>query len=467
MDLQVIRKINRLWEGVYPYLSRYIMDLYGHQEGDVLELGPFSGGIAKGLLSLSPEWKVVVAGEPPDLFAPLQEEIDKAHHTQKMMIKPSPLSLLVFLDQSFDLVIFRGAFFFLTPAILREVYRVLRPGGFAILGGGYGPYTPQALIGEIAEESKRLNHLLGKRWINEVELTRMIQEASLEKEAEISQEGGLWVILKKKKEEGGVGEGGDFGLVEALCLRDHEIISLVGGGGKTTLMFSLARELQERGLKVITTATTKIFEPPREQAPYLVIEEDQAQARGLVREGLRRHGHITLATQRFPGGKIGGVSPELIGRMPQELSVDHIIVEADGAKGLPIKAPENHEPVVPPTTSLLIPMVGIDALGRPLNEEEAFRPGRIAELTGTKQGDPITHQVIATLINHPQGLIKGAPPGVRIIPFLNKVETTEGLNGAREVAREVIQKGEGRIERVVLGRLFSRRPIVEVIQRGD
>jgi SAM-dependent methyltransferase len=64
------------------------------------------------------------------------------------------------LRASFDLVIYRGAFFFLTPEIIKETYRVLKPTGRALLGGGYGPLTPSEEIAKIAEESKRLN----KRW---------------------------------------------------------------------------------------------------------------------------------------------------------------------------------------------------------------------------------------------------------------------------------------------------------------
>lgn len=465
MDHRVIREVNRLWEKVYPHLSRYIMDLYGLQDGDVLELGPFSGGITKGLLSFSKHLKAVISWDRLEVFDSLEQEIRGTSNGERLLFKPSSASPLVFLDQSFDLVVFRGAFFFLTPSILGEVYRVLRPGGLAIVGGGYGAYTPQALIEEIAEESKRLNQLLRKQWITRQDLAGMIQETALEGKAEISEEGGLWVILKKgRKRALGAGE---FGFREALSLRPREIISLVGGGGKTTLMFSLARELRDRGLMVITTTTTKIFEPTREQTSHLVIEGDHARAIELMREGLGSYGHVTMAAERFPGGKIGGVGSDFIEKIAQKLPVDQIIIEADGAKGLPIKAPGDHEPVVPPSTSLLIPMAGIDALGRPLGEMAAFRPDRVAELTGVKIGDPIIPQTIAALIIHPQGLIKGVPPRSRIIPFLNKVETQEGLKGGREVAHEVLRNGGQQVERIVLGRLFYRHPIVEVIRRKD
>jgi probable selenium-dependent hydroxylase accessory protein YqeC len=461
MDLPLIEKINRLWEPIYPYLSRFAFDIFGSEEGDVLELGPFAGGIAKGLHSLSSEFRVVLADASPGIFDDLQEEIRNSPLAQRMMSVSSPLSPLIFLDKSFDLVVCRGAFFFLTPAMLQEIYRVLRPGGCALVGGGYGPVTPQTLIDEIAEESKQLNLLLGKQWMEQEDLTQMIQEASLQEDAEIIRKGGLWVILRR----GGEGEK-PRRLADALSLGAHEVIALTGGGGKTALLFVLAKELLNKGLRVITTTTTKIFEPDHEKAPSLVIEADQRKALTSIKDGLLQNGHVTFAAHRFPEGKIGGVDPQLIKRMAQELPVDHIIVEADGALKLPLKAPGEHEPVIPLATTLLVPIVGIDALKKPLNEETAFRPERIAELTGARLGDPITPQLIASLIFHPQGLCKGVPSGARITPLINKVETTEGLTGARAVAREVLEKGD-EIERVVLGRLFFHYPIVEIIERRN
>jgi probable selenium-dependent hydroxylase accessory protein YqeC len=461
MDPNIIIKLNTLWERIYPYLSRFVMDIYRKQEGDVLELGPFAGGIAQGILSSATEFRIVVADTSPHLlFDSLREEMRKTSYAHRLLIKSSPLFPLGFLDQSFDLVIFRGAFFFLNPAILQKIYRVLKPGGCAIVGGGYGPNTPQTLIDEIAEESKQLNQLLGKPWMTQEDLTKMIQAASLQEKAEISAEGGLWVILRK---------GGDKEksppLTDTLSLRSHEIIALTGGGGKTALLFALAKELRDKGLRVITTTTTKIFEPMPDQAPCLIIEADEEKPMASVKEGLKRNDHVTFAAQRFPEGKIGGVDPQLIGRMARELPIDHIIVEADGAKKLPIKAPGDQEPVIPTATTLLIPIVGIDALGKPLNGETAFRPERIAALTGARLGDPITPQLIAMLITHPQGLCKGAPQKARIIPLINKVETTEGLAGAREVGAEVL-KNEQRIEKVVLSRLFFHHPIVEIMENS-
>jgi SAM-dependent methyltransferase len=101
------------------------------------------------------------------------------------------------LRASFDLVIYRGAFFFLTPEIIKETYRVLKPTGRALLGGGYGPLTPSEEIAKIAEESKRLNYQLGKKWISIGELKEMVRVAEMERDSKILEEGGLWLLLEK------------------------------------------------------------------------------------------------------------------------------------------------------------------------------------------------------------------------------------------------------------------------------
>jgi hypothetical protein len=97
----------------------------------------------------------------------------------------------------FDLVIYRGAFFFLTTQTIKETFRILKPGGKALLGGGYGPRTPPEEIGKIADESRRLNYRLGKKWISRGELEEMVREAGMETCSKILEEGGLWLLLKK------------------------------------------------------------------------------------------------------------------------------------------------------------------------------------------------------------------------------------------------------------------------------
>jgi probable selenium-dependent hydroxylase accessory protein YqeC len=84
------------------------------------------------------------------------------------------------------------------------------------------------------------------------------------------------------------------------------MISLVGAGGKTSLMFALAKDLQHRKKKVITTTTTKIFQPGPEESPKVILGGIDALKE--IESGLALHGHITWAAESIADHKLRGVS---------------------------------------------------------------------------------------------------------------------------------------------------------------
>jgi probable selenium-dependent hydroxylase accessory protein YqeC len=255
-------------------------------------------------------------------------------------------------------------------------------------------------------------------------------------------------------------------LKEALDIKPGEIISLVGGGGKTTLMFALARELASDNSCVLTTTTTKIFKPLPSQTPFLLLETNEEKMVKTLAQNIDRYRHITLARKRLLSGKLEGISPDLLVRLARLERVSCIIVEADGANQRALKAPNSTEPVIPDNTSLLIPVVGVDAVGCRLTEENVFRAEIVSELIGLPPGEVISAESIAFLITHHQGIIKGSPDVARIIPFVNKVDLDKGLSRGRDLADKILAVKHPRIERVILGQVQSPEPVVEVIQEG-
>lgn len=252
-------------------------------------------------------------------------------------------------------------------------------------------------------------------------------------------------------------------LKEALDIKRGEVISLVGGGGKTSLMFALARELSESGKSVITTTTTRIEEPSPEQTEMLIVEADGDRLMALARQHLGSARHITVARERLPDDKLKGISPELVDRLAGVGMAYCIIVEADGAGGRPLKAPIEKEPVIPPNTSLVIPVVGVEAAGCRLSEKDVFRTDTVAGLLGLPLGATVSAEHIAFLVTHPKGMTKGSPPQARIIPFINKMDMDGAVEKGREVARKILEMKHPRIDRVVLGQAKSAEPVVEVI----
>lgn len=251
---------------------------------------------------------------------------------------------------------------------------------------------------------------------------------------------------------------------QALDIRPREVISLVGGGGKTTIMFALARELTSNGNHVIMTTTTRIIKPLSSETQLLLIETDDEQMIKTLLQNVDKYCNITLASKRFPSGKLIGISPELVDRLSELDQAPYIIVEADGASRKSLKAPNLTEPVIPGSTSLVIPVVGVDAAGRPLTRDYVFRPEIASSLSGTPLGAAISTEAIARLITHPQGIIKGSPVHSRIIPFINKVDLKDGLSIGRDVAHRILAKRHPQIERVLLGQAHLTEPVVEIIE---
>ena len=242
-----------------------------------------------------------------------------------------------------------------------------------------------------------------------------------------------------------------------------DVVSLVGGGGKTTLMFALAREVASDGGYVITTTTTKILEPLPSEAPLLFLEPDEGELMRLLLENLDKHRHITLTMGKLASGKLVGIRPEFVVKLAGLSQVSCIVVEADGAAHRSLKAPNSTEPVIPINTSLVIPVVGVDAVGCRLTEKDVFRPEIVSNLLGLPLGEIISPGAIASLITHQQGIIKGSPEQARIIPFINKVDLDEGLSKGRDLADKVQAMRHPQIKQVVLGQARSPEPVIEVI----
>ncbi len=195
--LELIKGIDRLWEPVYPHLTRHIEELYGRRGGTVLEIGPFSGVI----FSLSKKGvadRCLIASFPPGMGGFFKEQAEKAGISTVEVVESDP-TLIGIESATVDLAIFRGAFFFpsLFDADLAAVSRVLRRGGLAFVGGGFGKYTPDSFILPLGKRSRELNLQLGKVEIDEQTLRDRITESGLTGEAQVINEGGLWVILKK------------------------------------------------------------------------------------------------------------------------------------------------------------------------------------------------------------------------------------------------------------------------------
>lgn len=214
------------------------------------------------------------------------------------------------------------------------------------------------------------------------------------------------------------------GLIDLLGVGDRELVSFTGGGGKTTLLLGLGEELAGRGDEVVITTTTKLG---LDQASEAVVCWSDAGAE--VRSALQLSSPVFVLSDR-DDHKVRGFGPGSVDRLFSEVPSCHILVEADGSRGRPLKAPAAHEPVVPSATTLAVVVVGIDAIGRPLSEA-AHRSVRAEALTGRRANDLVDPETAAAVISHPAGGLKGIPDHARVVVAVTKVAATSEKAAAR------------------------------------
>jgi len=245
-------------------------------------------------------------------------------------------------------------------------------------------------------------------------------------------------------------------LISALGLGPREHIAIVGGGGKTSLCFALAEELLQTGRKVITTTTTKVWHKEANRAPCRVFCPSGSPSYEDLKEELKRDGHVFVAQRLLESGKVEGITRAMADSFFKDLQVDYVIIEADGAAGRPVKAPAAHEPVIPSSATMVIAVIGLEAMGRPLDPEIVFRPGLFREITGLEDGETITPAALASVFQSPNGLFKGAPDAARRIAFLNKLDLLASEEEGRALARLLLRDPHAPVERVVMGSIEKK-----------
>lgn len=236
-------------------------------------------------------------------------------------------------------------------------------------------------------------------------------------------------------------------------IRRPEIVSFVGAGGKSTTLFRLAGELTARGYRVVTATTTRLaIEQIQGEAGHLHLQPAEPLPLTNIARELDRSGHCLLVgSADAPRGdpeKQAGVQAQQLDELMAHaaaLGISALLVEADGSRMLPVKAPAAHEPVLPESTTLLVPMMGLDGLGasiRPAHVHRADVMRRLLLLPPEPTPARLTPQHAAELLIHPQGGAKGRPSHARLLPLLNKADEPARLAGGRLVTHILATKGQ-------------------------
>ena len=195
------------------------------------------------------------------------------------------------------------------------------------------------------------------------------------------------------------------------------VTAIIGSGGKTTLLRTLADELPGRVLLCTSTHFQGYADLPT------VLDPTES----ALQEALEKS-RIVCAAGRSPIGKLVdcGIAYEVLASL-----ADYVLVEADGSRQLPLKAHAAHEPVVPPCSRQVICVVGMSGLHRPVREA-VHRPELFCPLAGCNPEDEVTAELVA------RGLLR---EGLADTVFLNQAESDSVLQDAAVIASRLKLEG--------------------------
>lgn len=211
-------------------------------------------------------------------------------------------------------------------------------------------------------------------------------------------------------------------LVPLLNLGPHEVISVVGGGGKTHTVYEISNELLKLNKKVILCTTTAMMYPKQPVYEGKDIEE----IKNLL------NGSLVIVGSRIGPNKMGPPDPAVFDLL--DSVCDYLVIEADGSRQLPLKFPQSHEPVLHTRSTLVIGVAGMDCFGKRLIDVCHRAPTAMEVLHKTEE-EIIDDKDIAYTLESENGQMKNVK--CRFIPILNKIDSDERLNNATHVAKNL------------------------------
>jgi molybdenum cofactor cytidylyltransferase len=220
-------------------------------------------------------------------------------------------------------------------------------------------------------------------------------------------------------------------LLRAFGIRSGETVALTGAGGKSNLMFALAQALP---IPIVLTTTTHlgVWQAPLADHHLIVEPGDDFQPQ------FPQEFQTLLITGPADGnGRLTALDEASLQKL-REICEQHgytLLIEADGARQRPLKAPAEYEPVVPSWVNTVIVLAGMSALDEPLTDEWVHRPERFSKLSGLARGEPISVESIVTVLGSRQGGLRGLPENARRLLFLSQADSVQTQSNAQRIAQ--------------------------------
>lgn len=226
-------------------------------------------------------------------------------------------------------------------------------------------------------------------------------------------------------------------LARALRISTVPRLGFVGAGGKTTALFQLARELPP---PVLVTSTTHFAMWQLRLADQQYSLSDPQEVANLDVANLA--GVIILTGEMAELERVSGLDLPTLDQVHSLAEAQQIalLIEADGSRQLPLKAPGDYEPPIPSFVDTVVVVAGLSALGKPFTSQWVHRPERFQSLSGLAPGEEITAQAVACVLTSRSGGLKNIPAVARRVVLLNQADTLELQAAGHSMSKNLLKE---------------------------
>lgn len=230
-------------------------------------------------------------------------------------------------------------------------------------------------------------------------------------------------------------------LWDALSLDTHPcpVVAVVGGGGKSSLIYRLGAEAAALGRHAVLTGTTRFTQAP-DRPPFRAVVADESSLPSAVASALETDPVVVASTGRLSKGRLAGLTSQSIDALAATPGVALVAVHSDGSRQRPFKAPGEHEPNIPDAATHVVAVVGLDALGAPIDEAHVHRPEALRALVGAATHSDAS--VIARTMVDARGGRKHVSDQSFIV-VVNK--SASDPTAAASLARAILEAGVARV----------------------
>lgn len=239
-------------------------------------------------------------------------------------------------------------------------------------------------------------------------------------------------------------------LIDTFKINNKDIITIIGAGGKTSLMFS-ASSLLRNDYKVLVTTTTHIYVPDNNLYDKIIMltHFENENYNNILQNN--KNGVYVIGSHIVNNSKIKGLTFDMLDKITPYFDV--VIIEGDGSKEKSLKGWNDNEPVIYPKTTKTIGIVDISSIGIDINEENIHRVDKFLDIINDYSNNKVNIEHLEKLILNEKGLFKFSK-GEKIL-FINKVEDINKRKNALNIIKDIKNENQSYIDKFVYGSIFN------------